>query len=405
VAWVSLDDRDNDPGTFWTYVVTALHGVAGGVGSAALDLLRSPQPPTEAALVSLVNELQELPSEVVLVLDDYHVVESREIHDGMAFLLEHLPAQANLLLATPGRPAAAARAAAGARRAGRGPRDRPAVHPRGGCRLPRRADGTGAGSRRRHDPGRAHRGMGRRAAAGRPVTAGPRRPGAAVARFAGDDRFIVDYLAEEVLARQPADVRGFLLRTSVLDRLTGGLCDAVTGQAGGAARLVALERANLFLVPLDDHRQWYRYHHLFADVLRAHLLEQQPDEVGRLHRRASAWFQDHGDPADAIRHALAGGDHVPRKYVRRLQYATTTRPDGPPSAQPLVEPLSDRELDVLRLLATALDGPEIARELTVSLNTLRTHTKRIYLKLGVTSRRAAVARGQALRLLPGQRKS
>ena len=134
-------------------------------------------------------------------------------------------------------------------------------------------------------------------------------PSAVVAKFAGDDRFVVDYLAEEVLARQPTDVRDFLLETSVLERFTGPLCDAVTGQAGGAARLVALERSNLFLVPLDDHRQWYRYHHLFADVLRAQLLGQQPGRVTELHRRASAWFQDHGDPAAAIRHALAGDDY------------------------------------------------------------------------------------------------
>jgi len=129
-----------------------------------------------------------------------------------------------------------------------------------------------------------------------------------IAGFAGDDRYVVDYLGEEVLARQPTAVRDFLLRTSVLERLTGPLCDAVTGRDGGKASLLALERANLFLVALDDRRQWYRYHHLFGDVLHAHLLDEYPDEVPELHRRASVWFAANGDSAQAVDHALAGGD-------------------------------------------------------------------------------------------------
>ena len=129
-----------------------------------------------------------------------------------------------------------------------------------------------------------------------------------IAGFAGDDRYIVDYLAEEVLQRQPEDVQHFLLQTSILDRLSGPLCDAVTGQDGGKARLAALERGNLFLVPLDDRRRWYRYHQLFADVLQAHLLDEQPDDVPDLHRRASAWYEQNDEPAEAIRHALAAED-------------------------------------------------------------------------------------------------
>ena len=126
--------------------------------------------------------------------------------------------------------------------------------------------------------------------------------------FAGDDRYIVDYLVEEVLQRQPAPVRSFLLQTSILDRLSGSLCDAVTGQKEGNARLEALERGNFFVVPLDDKRHWYRYHHLFAEVLSAHLMAEQPDQVATLHRRASAWYEQHGSVADAIRHALAAED-------------------------------------------------------------------------------------------------
>ena len=126
--------------------------------------------------------------------------------------------------------------------------------------------------------------------------------------FAGDNRYILDYLVEEVLQRQPDHVRSFLLQTSILDRLNGPLCDAVTGQDEGNARLEALERGNFFVVPLDDKRHWYRYHHLFAEVLFAHLREDQPDQVATLHRRASKWYEQHGSAADAIRHALAAKD-------------------------------------------------------------------------------------------------
>jgi LuxR family transcriptional regulator, maltose regulon positive regulatory protein len=129
-----------------------------------------------------------------------------------------------------------------------------------------------------------------------------------IAGFAGDDRHIVDYLVEEVLGRQPADVRGFLVQTSILDRLSGPLCDAVTGQRGGKAMLESLDRANLFVVPLDDSRRWYRYHHLFADVLLTHLLDEHPDRVAARHRRASRWYEQNGEPSQAIRHALAAGD-------------------------------------------------------------------------------------------------
>jgi ATP/maltotriose-dependent transcriptional regulator MalT len=129
-----------------------------------------------------------------------------------------------------------------------------------------------------------------------------------IAGFAGDDRYIVDYLAEEVLQRQAEHVRHFLLRTSILDRLSGPLCDAVTGRDGGKAKLAELEQENLLLVPLDDRRQWYRYHQLFADVLQAHLLDEQPDDVPELHRRASTWYQQNGEPSEAIDHALAAND-------------------------------------------------------------------------------------------------
>ena len=129
-----------------------------------------------------------------------------------------------------------------------------------------------------------------------------------IAGFAGDDRYVVDYLVEEVVQRQPDSVQNFLLQTSILGRLSGALCDAVTGQVGGKAMLESLDRGNLFLVPLDDQRRWYRYHHLFADVLRARLVDEQPDQVPDLHRRASAWYERNGEPSVAIGHALAAED-------------------------------------------------------------------------------------------------
>src|SRR5947199_7652931 len=128
--------------------------------------------------------------------------------------------------------------------------------------------------------------------------------------FAGDHRYIVDYLVDEVLRRQPEPVRSFLLQTAILDRLNGPLCDAVTGREGGDARLEALDRDNFFVVPLDDRRHWYRYHHLFAEVLSAHLMAEQPDQVATLHRRASEWYEHNGSAADAIRHALAAQDYA-----------------------------------------------------------------------------------------------
>src|SRR5437879_9823247 len=137
---------------------------------------------------------------------------------------------------------------------------------------------------------------------------GRKDPTSFIASFAGDDRYIVDYLVEEVLQRQPDTVRTFLRDTSILERLSGPLCDAITGRDDGKAMLEALERANLFVVPLDDRRRWYRYHHLFADVLRARLLDEHPDHVPDLHGRASAWYQHNGEPSEAIRHSLAAED-------------------------------------------------------------------------------------------------
>ena len=164
----------------------------------------------------------------------------------------------------------------------------------------------------------------------------PTRPEVAdfIEAFTGSNRFVIDYLADEVLARQPTEVRDFLLRTAVLDRLTGPLCDAVSGQSGGTAMLADLDRANLFLVPLDTERSWYRYHHLFADVLHARLLAEDPHLVPQLHRRASDWYASHGLVADAVRHALVAEDFTRAAYLMEEALPDVRRaPAGQPAAQ------------------------------------------------------------------------
>ena len=307
-AWLSLDQRDNDPGVFWRYLIAALQIAAPQVGAGALSLLESAQSPVEAILAALLNDLDSLSDDIVLVLDDYHVIEAPEVHEAMAFLIDHLPPQVHVVIssrADPSFPLARLRAqgelveirAADLRFTP----DEAAAYlngvmgleltPHDVAALDGRAEGWIAALQ-----------LAALSMQGRDDAA------AFIAGFAGDDRYIVDYLVGEVLQRQPEDVRSFLLQTSVLSRVNGSLCDAVTGQEGGQAMLESLERANLFLVPLDDRRHWYRYHHLFADVLRARLAEERPQEVGALHRRAAEWFEQHGERPEAIRHAVAGQD-------------------------------------------------------------------------------------------------
>ena len=162
--------------------------------------------------------------------------------------------------------------------------------------------------------------------------------------FAGDDRYIVDYLVEEVLQRQPDPVREFLLHTSILNRLTGPLCDAVTGQHGGRATLEALDRANLFLVALDDRRQWYRYHHLFGDVLRAHLTNEQPEQVADLHRRASEWYEQNADRPEAIHHALSADDFSHAADLVELEWPALARAKQDVKLRGWLEALPDEQL-------------------------------------------------------------
>ncbi len=318
VAWLSLDPADSEPAAFWTGVVTALRTAVPEVGPKSLELVAAVPLPTERLLTTVLNELAAAPGDVWLVLDDYHLVDSSEVGAGVAFFLDHLPPHVHVVLSTRADP------------------DLPLSRWRGRGEL---VEARASDLRFTSDEAAAYlnevAGLGldsRDVAALEARTEGwiaalhlaalsiQGREDAStfIARFAGDDRYIVDYLVEEVLQHQPDRVRGFLLRTAVLDRLTGPLCDAVTGRDDGRDMLMALERANLFIVPLDDRREWYRYHHLFAEVLRAHLLAEQPDLVPLLHQRASLWYEGHGMSEEAVRHALAARDVDRAAYLMEL---------------------------------------------------------------------------------------
>jgi ATP/maltotriose-dependent transcriptional regulator MalT len=286
--------------------VAALQSVLPEVGCTVQPLLQSGHPPTRAALATLVNEVGAHPVDVNLVLDDYHLADSPEVADGMMYLLDHQPPNLHVVVITradPELPLARLRARGElveirARDLRFTVEEVAAFLDRSGhvvgapqvATLAARTEGWAAALR-----------LASLSMEGRDDVA------AFVAGFAGDDRYLIDYLVEEVLSRQPDDVRDFLLSTAVLDRLTGDLCDALTGRSDGATMLQTLERANLFVIPLDDRRRWYRYHHLFSDVLRAHLDEERPTRSAALHRRASDWYAAAGDPVAAVQHALAAG--------------------------------------------------------------------------------------------------
>ncbi len=313
VAWLALDAGDNDPARFWRHAAAALDRVRPGIAERVVPLLGPPAPPSFEGLVTvLVNELagQHDGREVLLVLDDYHLIEAQPVHGSVTFLLEHLPEGLHVVLASradPLLPMARWRArgqlaevrAADLRftTAEAGALLREAVGPDlpddAVVALVSRTEGWAAGLQ-----------LAGLSLRGRSDVAG------LVASFSGSHRYVLDYLTEEVLERQPEAVRGFLLETSVLDRLSGALCDAVTGRADGQQMLEAIERANLFLVPLDQVRGWWRYHHLFADLLRARLQQQHPEQVPQLHRNAAAWCERHGLVDDAVRHALAADDPI-----------------------------------------------------------------------------------------------
>ena len=308
VAWLSLDDADSDPGRFLSYLVAALQTVQPELGQPVLAALQTPQPPLDLILTSLLNEIAAFPERLVIVLDDYHAIDAPELDAALTFLLDHLPPQLHLVISSredPGLSLARLRA-------------------RGQLTELRAAD-------LRFTPAEAaeflNRAMGLNLSEADVTTLETRTEGwiaglqlAALAMqgeqdtarfiqsFTGSHRFVLDYLLEEVLQRQPADIQDFLLRTSILDRMCGPLCDAVLEASPGSGQSVleSLERANLFIVPLDGERRWYRYHHLFGDLLLQRL--GNPPNFTELHLRASWWHETHGDLAEAFHHALCAGD-------------------------------------------------------------------------------------------------
>jgi LuxR family transcriptional regulator, maltose regulon positive regulatory protein len=311
VAWLSLDEGDSDPTCFLAYVIAALQTVAPKIGEGVLVALQSPQPPpTESILTNLLNEITTIPNNFVLVLDDYHVLDAKPVDNALTFLLEHLPPQMHVVIATredPNLPLARLRA--------RGQltelratdlRFTTAEAAEFINRMGLNLSGEDiAALENRTEGWVASLQLAALSMQGRSDAA------SFIESFTGSHRFVLDYLVEEVLQRQPESIQTFLLRTSILDRLGGLLCDSVLGfpSTSGQETLEYLERANLFIVPLDNERRWYRYHHLFGELLRKRLGQNlMPGEIAGLHIQASEWYEQNGFASDAIHHAFAVED-------------------------------------------------------------------------------------------------
>jgi len=353
VAWLSLDEGDDDPVRLWVYVVEAFRTIEPGVGKAVLGLLHgfgSSDALTPGILPGLLNELATVGSELVLVMDDYHLISNPVCHQSLAFFIDHLPANVQLMMATradPPLPLARLRAKgelAEIRLAELGFTDAEAatllndamgleLESQDVQRLWEQTEGWVAGL---YLAGLWLRGR--------------EDPGASIASLEAGHRHIVDYLGAEVLARQPQPLRRFLLRTSILERLSGSLCDALLETTDSAEVLIQLERTNLFLIPMDEHRRWYRYHHLFAELLRLELTSREPELKPVLHRRAASWYRQAGDVEAAIDHATTAGDFAEAAdligrhwlpYWRQGRDATVERwlrglPDAVLAANPLL---------------------------------------------------------------------
>jgi LuxR family maltose regulon positive regulatory protein len=478
-AWVSLDVGDNDVARFWSYAIAALQTLHADLGADALALFHSPQPPPlTTVLTLLINALAALPAPVALVLDDYHAITAPAIHQSLAFLLEHQPSQLHLVIISRVDP----------------PLPLMRLRARGELTEVRAADlgfttdEVEAFFNQLLDLHLASEEVAALAArtegwiTGLVLVARALYGRADAATFirelAGSQRFILDYLVEDVLQQQPSHIQRFLLDTAILDRLNASLCDAVTEEHESQAMLELLERANLFLVPLDGQRRWYRYHQLFAEMLRSRAQQLDPQRLPLLHRRAASWYVQQGLLTEAVEHALAAGDmeqaaslveqiaqttflrdevrrqlgwlsglpkpivharprlalshacalgftghvdaaealledveqskqqatagyieHLLRAFPEAQHQAQMIRSSTLEGSNALVEPLSERELEVLRLLAGGLESPEIARELIIGVSTARTHIKNIYGKLGVHGRVQAIERARALGLV------
>src|SRR5574341_970452 len=338
VAWLSLDEGDNDPARFLTYLVAALQtlalrsprrgsgdeGIAANIRQAVLGVLQSPQPlPTESILTALLNEITIVPDNFVLVLDDYHVIDAKPVENALTFLIERLPSQMHLVIATredPDLPLARLRA--------QGQLTELRVTdlrftPSEAAEFLNQVVGLTLSAEdidaleTRTEGWIAGLQLAAIALQGPMSMQGHKDAASFIQSFTGSHHFVIDYLVEEVLQQQSESIQTFLLRTSILDRLCGPLCDAVLLDlpASGQETLEYLERANLFLIPLDNERRWYRYHHLFADLLRQRLYQSMASSTGdaesrinELHIRASQWYEDNGLDIEAFHHAAAAND-------------------------------------------------------------------------------------------------
>jgi LuxR family maltose regulon positive regulatory protein len=312
IAWLSLDESDNDPVSFLYYFISALNRVNGFdnmIGNGAVGMLESPQPPpTEAILTSLINDVVALPDKIIFVLDDYHSIESASVDDVLAFFLAHLPTQLHLVIATRVDPQLAL-----AR-----------LRARGHLTELRAADLRFTSS---EAAAFLNRVMGLDLSAediaaletrtegwiaGLQLAAismqGHQDTSGLIKSFTGSHRYVLDYLIEEVLEQQSEAIQKFLQQTAVLNRMTGPLCDALTGQNDGQETLELLDRANLFIIPLDNERRWYRYHHLFAELLKQRLKITHPNWIKDLHSKAVIWYEMNGNLSEAIHHAFACND-------------------------------------------------------------------------------------------------
>ena len=310
VAWLSVDKGDNDPVHFLTYVIAGLQTLEAGIGKAALTMLQSPKPPPiESILINLINDVIRIPTDMALILDDYHLVDAKPIHDLIAFLLENLPERMHIIISTRSDPLFPLLSRLRSQNQLTELRaadlsftvDETSILFNESLNLRLSAEDILSLETRTEGW-----------IAGLQLAAlslsGRKDPSRFINTFKGDHRYIADYLFEEVLTHQPDHLRNFLLQTSILERLCGSLCDTVTGQVNGRQMLDTLEKANLFVIPLDDQRRWYRYHHLFADLLKQRLELDQGDLVAELHRRASQWLKSNHFKNEAVNHALAAQD-------------------------------------------------------------------------------------------------
>jgi len=313
-AWVSLDGRDNDPTRFWAYVVAAAQTVYPQVGAAALTMLRAPQPPPlETVLTELLNDLIHIPEDAVLVLDDYHVIEHPQIHEGVTFLLDHLPPPVHLAIVSRTEPPLSLPLLRARRQLVDLDADDLRFTVEEAADFLNRVMDLGLSPDQIAALETATEGW----IAGLQLAAlsmeGEDDVAAFIQSFSGSHRYVFDYLAQEILGRQPEGIKRFLMETSILERMSSSLCEAVVegipGRGSPQAVLEQLEATKLFIVPLDDQRRWYRYHNLFAEFLRARLTQSaKPNEIATLHRRAADWYADQEVIEAALHHYLAAED-------------------------------------------------------------------------------------------------